>query len=113
MKDMVRILKVLSDQTRLRIVNMLLEKEVCVCEMVNILGISQPAVSKHIKKLKTAGLVEERQNGYWSYYSIDFKSNKAKKVVNFIMREIKDEKKLKKDIELLKRVLCKTKKECL
>ncbi|GAB4032133.1 MAG: metalloregulator ArsR/SmtB family transcription factor [Elusimicrobiota bacterium] len=113
MEQILRILKIVSDKTRLRIINMLLKREVCVCELRDALKISQPAVSKHIKKLKTIGLVKERQVGYWSYYSIFFSNKKIKRIIDFLMKEIADDKIFKMDIEILKKVSCKLKKSCL
>lgn len=99
-------LSLLSDKTRLRILNMLLKREVCVCELRDVLKISQPAVSKHIKKLKEIDLVRERQAGYWSYYSINLKNHSAVSILEFIMKKIKEEKIFKDDMELLNMVSC-------
>lgn len=63
--------KALGDQTRLRILSFLKEGERCVCELVRILNISQPAVSQHMRKLKNAKLVKERRSGQWVFYSLD------------------------------------------
>lgn len=111
MKTIIKILKALSDETRFRIINMLLKREVCVCEISEVLKISQPAVSKHIKKLKDTRLVKERKNSYWSYYSLDLKNKKAKKIINLILKETKEEKVLRNDIKTLNKVSCKLKKE--
>lgn len=46
-------------------------EELCVCELVDILGITQPAVSQHMRKLKNAKLVKERRQGQWVFYSLD------------------------------------------
>ncbi len=113
MEDVLKVLKILSDKTRLRIINMLLKRDVCVCELRDVLKVSQPAVSKHIKKLKIMGLVKEKQVGYWSYYSIFFSDRKIKRIIDFLMEEIKDEKIFKKDIEDLKKFSCKLKGSCL
>lgn len=63
--------KALADKTRLRILSMLKAEELCVCELVEILHITQPAVSQHMRKLKNAKLVKERRNGQWVFYSLD------------------------------------------
>ncbi len=113
MEYVLKVLKILSDKTRLRIINMLLERKVCVCELSNVLKISQPAVSKHIKKLKSIGVVKEKQVGWWSYYSILFPDKKIKRIIDFLMEEIKDERIFKRDIEDLKKISCNLKKSCL
>jgi ArsR family transcriptional regulator, arsenate/arsenite/antimonite-responsive transcriptional repressor len=64
--------KALADPHRVRIVNMLAasDRPICVCDLVEPLGISQPTVSHHLKKLVTAGLLEREQRGTWAYYSL-------------------------------------------
>jgi ArsR family transcriptional regulator len=69
--------KGLSDPTRLRILNLLCENEVCVCNFVSVLGIVQPVVSRHLAYLKRAGLVEARRDGKWMYYRWAKQSNPA------------------------------------
>ncbi|MGB8955283.1 MAG: metalloregulator ArsR/SmtB family transcription factor [Tumebacillaceae bacterium] len=63
--------KALADKTRLKILALLRSEEHCVCELVDILGMTQPAISQHLRKLRTAKLVKERRQGQWSYYSLD------------------------------------------
>ncbi|PTX64299.1 ArsR family transcriptional regulator [Melghirimyces profundicolus] len=63
--------KVLGDQTRLRILALLKCEELCVCELVEILQLSQPTVSQHMRRLKSIGLVKERRQGQWVFYSLD------------------------------------------
>lgn len=67
-----RVFKALSDKTRLRIVNLLLRSglELCVCEIVDSMGEPQYNVSKHLKELKYAGLIEEKKMGKWVSYSL-------------------------------------------
>lgn len=63
--------KALSDQTRLRIVALLRVESLCVCELVEILGMSQPRISQHLTKLKYAKLVKENRVGSWVFHSLD------------------------------------------
>ena len=65
--------KALGDPTRLRIVNLLARnpESVCVCELTPAVGLSQPTVSHHLKKLVQAGLLQREQRGVWAYYSLD------------------------------------------
>ena len=65
--------KALSDPARVRIVNMLAAADdgVCVCDLVPHLGLSQPTVSHHLRKLAEAGLLHRRQQGTWAFYSLD------------------------------------------
>jgi ArsR family transcriptional regulator, arsenate/arsenite/antimonite-responsive transcriptional repressor len=63
-------LKALSDETRLRILNLLYEKELCVCDIMETLQISQAKASRHLIYLKNAGLVKDRKYAQWVYYSV-------------------------------------------
>jgi ArsR family transcriptional regulator, arsenate/arsenite/antimonite-responsive transcriptional repressor len=65
--------KALADPTRVRIVNMLATagEGVCVCDLTPELGLSQPTVSHHLRKLADAGLLEREQRGTWAFYSLD------------------------------------------
>lgn len=62
--------KALSDRTRLRMVNLLLEGELCVCEVMEVLKITQSKASRHLTYLRNAGLVRNRRKGLWVYYSL-------------------------------------------
>lgn len=63
MEKLIEFLKVLSDPTRMKIIKFLLEQDLCVCELVEIMDISQPTVSQHLRRLKSIGLAEERRKG--------------------------------------------------
>ena len=67
------VFKALSDPARVRIVNLLANAEgsVCVCDLTPKLGLSQPTVSFHLKKLLTAGLLDREQRGAWAFYSLN------------------------------------------
>ena len=67
-----KLFKALSDPARVRIVNVLAisPEPVCVCELIEPLGLTQPTVSHHLKKLLDAGLLEREQRGKWAYFSL-------------------------------------------
>jgi len=66
------VFKVLGDPTRLKIVQMLAENgEVCVCKIVDELGMNQPAISQHMAKLKQVKLLHSRKDGQWIHYSLN------------------------------------------
>lgn len=71
MDALVESLKLLSDKTRLTILALLKEREMCVCDIVTILETTQPNVSQHLRKLKAGGLVNETRRAQWSYYSLN------------------------------------------
>jgi ArsR family transcriptional regulator len=65
--------KALADPARVRIVSLLARsgEPACVCELIPAVGLAQPTVSHHLKKLVRAGLVRREQRGVWAYYSLD------------------------------------------
>ncbi len=71
MNELLEQLKALADETRLKIFKLVERQELCVCQIVPAIGLSQPTVSVHLAKLKRAGLVKERRAGQWSHYSAD------------------------------------------
>jgi ArsR family transcriptional regulator len=71
MKAFIKVTKALSNPNRVKIVKMLQHDELCVCEIKEALGISQPTVSKNLKILEEAGLLNSRKEGLWVYYRLD------------------------------------------
>jgi ArsR family transcriptional regulator len=59
-----------SDRTRLRILHLLLNGELCVCDIVSIVRVPQPTASRHLSYLLRAGLIKKRKQGLWSYYKL-------------------------------------------
>ncbi len=70
MNDVTRLLATLADSTRLRLVRLLLQRELCVCELVDALRMPQYKISRHLRGLRAAGLVEARRQGRWMHYRI-------------------------------------------
>lgn len=72
MKSFIKVMKALSDPNRVKILKLLQQKVMCVCELQAALRISQPSVSKHLKILEEAGLVDYQKDGLWvNYYLAD------------------------------------------
>ncbi len=71
MNDLLNIFKALSDETRIRILKLLEEGELCVCDIVTALDMIQPKVSFHLCVLKDAGLIKDRKQGKWIHYSLN------------------------------------------
>jgi ArsR family transcriptional regulator len=69
-KSALRVFRALSDETRLRLIDLLREGEQCVCDLSEAVGASQPLLSFHLKTLKDAGLVTDRREGRWVYYAL-------------------------------------------
>ncbi|MDR9500923.1 MAG: metalloregulator ArsR/SmtB family transcription factor [Desulfurivibrionaceae bacterium] len=70
MKKCIRVMKALSDPTRVKIVKVLGHKGLCVCELTALLGLAQSTVSKHLKLLEDAGLVSSSREGAWVNYCL-------------------------------------------
>ncbi|HJT32096.1 MAG TPA: metalloregulator ArsR/SmtB family transcription factor [Pirellulales bacterium] len=64
------VFRAMADRTRLRILNLLRSGEVCVCDLVAVLNVPQPKVSRHLAYLRRAGLVQARKEGHWAYYRL-------------------------------------------
>ena len=71
MRDFAKLFKALSDETRIRILKVILERECCVCEVMQALDISQSRASRNLGMLEDAGFVRSRRDGLWIVYSVD------------------------------------------
>jgi len=74
MEDLIKATKALSDETRLRILKVLLERECCVCEVTQALDISQTRASRNLGILQDAGFLKARRDGLWIVYSVDWQT---------------------------------------
>ncbi len=74
MQDLIKATKALADETRLRILSLLMERECCVCEVMQALGISQTRASRNLGILEEAGFLRSRRDGLWVVYAIDRES---------------------------------------
>ena len=73
MEELISVFKALSDETRLRIIKLLEQGELCVCDITAALDMVQPKVSFHLSALKEAGLIKDRKQGKWIHYSLNEK----------------------------------------
>jgi len=71
MRDFAKLFRALSDETRIRILKILLERECCVCEVMQALDVSQSRASRNLGILEDAGFIRSRRDGLWIVYSID------------------------------------------
>jgi ArsR family transcriptional regulator len=93
-----------SDRTRLRLLNMLRGGETCVCDLVDVLAVPQPKVSRHLAYLRRAGLVMARKDGLWMHYHLaPAKSEFHKSLLNCLACCFQSVPELKRDIERLGR----------
>ena len=91
MSDAVQLFKALGDETRLRILNMLCRRDLCVCQIVDVLGIGQSKASRHLAHLRHAGLVTDRREGLWMYYSLSDPSAELPRQVIECLKRAEDE----------------------
>ena len=100
LKKVIKIIKALSDEGRLRIVNLLKAKSgVCVCEITEIINLSQPTISSHLKKLEEAGIITFRKDGLWvNYYLNDDMDSECRELIAMIIKIIEKDPDTKKDL---------------
>lgn len=91
--------KLLSDETRLRIMVLLFHNEFCVCQITGITGISQPNVSKHLARLRDMGLVKDERKEQYTFYSLNIEEKLFEDILEKIVSNVKDYPILKSDIE--------------
>lgn len=70
MKSFIRVMKALSDPNRVRVLKLLQNNELCACEIQGLLGLAQSTISKHMKLLEDAGLVDKKRQGAWIIYTL-------------------------------------------
>lgn len=87
MKETVRVFKALADETRLRLLKVLMRGEFCVCELADALEVEQSNLSRHLAALKGAGLVSDRKEGLWVYYTV---AKDAKPLVKRLLATFSD-----------------------
>ena len=105
MRETIKAFKALSDETRLRILNVLLERECCVCEVMQALDISQTRASRNLAALYDAGFLKLRKEGLWSLYSINKKdmNDYLSDMVEAAGKALKDNNRMGLDRERLKK----------
>lgn len=99
MDKLINYFKILSDETRLRIMVLLFQNEFCVCQLTGITGISQPNISKHLAKLRDTGLVKDEKKEQYTFYSINVKDKLLLEILEKIVINVNDYPVLKLDIE--------------
>ena len=99
MKKVEKIMKLLSDNTRLRILMLLTRRELCVCQIMGVLGVSQPLVSRNLKLLGDAGFLEERKEGKLVFYSMKKKMDVLnRRLVELLKETLKGDRILSDDL---------------
>ena len=109
--DLALLFAALSDPTRLRLLNLMDGREVCVCYFVEILGQSQPKISRHLAYLRRAGVVAARREGKWVHYKITIPTNAgAAKILRETLVVLREDKRMQADLNRLNKSCCATQK---
>ncbi len=105
--DLALLFAALSDRTRLRLLNLMDGREVCVCYFVEILGQSQPKISRHLAYLRRAGVVAARREGKWMHYRIVVPPNiGAARILRETIAVVREEKAMQTDLARLDKACC-------
>ena len=106
MHEFMNITKALSDQNRVRAILVLKERELCVCQIIKLLGLAPSTVSKHMSILRNARLVECRKEGLWMHYRLpDKPAPEIRKAIDWVCTSLEGNKPAKKDSIQLKKIL--------
>ena len=106
MRDLAFLHAALSDETRLRLLNLMKHGEICVCSLQEVLGINQPKISRHLAYLKRAGVVESRRYGKWKYYRLKKLNGDLDRILSETLICVGRETQAINDNQRLKRVGC-------
>jgi ArsR family transcriptional regulator len=99
--------RALADPTRLRLLNLIGDQEICVCYLVEILRMSQPKISRHLAYLRKAGIVAARREGKWMHYRIATPSDEvAARILRETMKHLSDKPEMKRDVSRLRSACC-------
>jgi ArsR family transcriptional regulator, arsenate/arsenite/antimonite-responsive transcriptional repressor len=102
-----RLFQALADRTRLRLLHMMAEQEVCVCYFVQVLEAPQPKISRHLAYLRRAGLVMARREGKWMHYRLAVPTDPwAASVLKAAIESLQQDKIMRQDLALLQKACC-------
>lgn len=106
-KQIELLFKALADRTRLRLLNMMDESEVCVCYFVEVIGTNQPKISRHLAYLRRAGIVAARREGKWMHYRIVAPPDAhAARILANVRAWLKDDREMQRDRARLTKFCC-------
>jgi ArsR family transcriptional regulator len=105
--DLERFFQALGDKTRLRLLNLMGDQEICVCYFVEILGSPQPKISRHLAYLRSAGIVAARREGKWMHYRIVMPPHiGAAQILRQTLAAMQEEKPMQADRARLTKACC-------
>ena len=105
--NMTELFEALSDRTRLRILNLLAQGEMCVCYFTELLDLPQPTISRHLAYLRRAGLVSTRRDGKWIHYSlVQPQDASASRILDTVLSELGHDREMQRDVKALQAACC-------
>ena len=105
MLKIINITKALSDENRVRALMMLAGDELCVCQIIEMLGLAPSTVSKHMAILRQAGLVDKRKEGRWIYYRLaDSSAEIESEILGWLQKHLKKDKTISDDAGQLRKM---------
>ena len=105
--DLARLFAALADPTRLRLLNLMNGREVCVCYFVEILGQGQPKVSRHLAYLRRVGIVDARREGKWMHYRIERPADtRAASILDATLKSFETDRSMQADLARLGQACC-------
>jgi ArsR family transcriptional regulator len=109
--DLARLFAALADPTRLRLLNLMAGREVCVCYFVEILKQGQPKISRHLAYLRNAGIVSARREGKWMHYSIQRPDDTAaNSILDTVLANLAANPEMQADLARLRHACCEPQK---
>ena len=107
MEDLNTLFRALADPTRLRLLNLMSEQEICVCYFTEVIGAPQPKISRHLAYLRRAGIVAARRAGKWMHYRLTVPGDSyAASILKKTMDALKSDLQMQRDRERLNRACC-------
>lgn len=106
MRELLSITKALSDESRLRALIAVKDGELCLCQIIQVLGLSPATVSKHMNLLEQAGLVERTRRGKWRFYALadESKSRAVKRALEWVLDELRGDPRVTEDARAIRKV---------
>jgi len=105
--DFATLFQALGDRTRLRLLNLMTEGEVCVCYFVEVLALPQPKISRHLAYLRRAGVVRARREGKWMHYRISRPEDpQHARILDCVLDALAGDRQMRRDRQMLERACC-------
>jgi ArsR family transcriptional regulator len=102
-----RLFRALADRTRLRLLHLMAEQEICVCYFVTVIDVPQPKISRHLAYLRRAGIVAARREGKWMHYRLAVpRDAHAAAILKATLGALQQDKELRGDLQRFNRLCC-------